>query len=198
MVVQGITAVTALANLSDRGYLFVAGPSGSLSQGQQHCCGRSAGHAAQDNSVLNFGTQLRCWAPPMSSNWWEQLLRATWDDKQRRQFQNVPWHIHQSLLQARPLLQHQEARLQHPMSMETWVRVIIWKLMNLDSFWCVATEFGVGWTLAILTVHKVWEAILQQPLILQYVDLSEVIADFKHLEFPNCVGVTDRSHIPIL
>lgn len=72
------------------------------------------------------------------------------------------------------------------------IALILGKLTTLDCYWSVANQFGVGRS----TTRAVMEryAAIKRALCPQVIRLGS----FALLGFPNCIGTSDGTQIPIL
>ncbi|CAM4542379.1 unnamed protein product [Lepidochelys kempii] len=83
---------------------------------------------------------------------------------------------------------------------EKQVAIAIWKLATPDSCRWVANQFGVGKSTTGIVLMQVYRAI-NRILLRRTVTLGnmhDTVAGFAQMGFPNCGGVIDGMHIPIL
>ncbi|XP_053901516.1 uncharacterized protein LOC128846444 [Malaclemys terrapin pileata] len=99
-----------------------------------------------------------------------------------------------------PAPKRQNTRMTAALTVEKRVAIALWKLATPDSYRSVGNQFGVGKSTVGVAVIQVANAI-KDLLISRVVTLEnvQVIVDgFAAMGFPNCGGVIDGTHIPIL
>ncbi|KAM9132648.1 uncharacterized protein ACDP82_008740 [Pangshura tecta] len=99
-----------------------------------------------------------------------------------------------------PTLQHKDTRLRAALMVEKQVAIAVWKLATPDSYQSVTNQFGVGKSTVGIVFMKVCRAtnhiLLRRTVTLG--NMHDIVAGFAQIGFPNCGGVIDGMHIPIL
>ncbi|XP_050813866.1 uncharacterized protein LOC127053340 isoform X2 [Gopherus flavomarginatus] len=147
-------------------------------------------------------TVERCFgAQETSTEWWDHIVLQVWDDKQW--LQNF-WMRKATFVglceELTPTLQHKDTRLRAALTVEMWVAIAVWKLTTPDSYQSVANQFGVGKSTIGIVLMQVCRAtnriLLRRTVTLG--NMYDIVAGFAQMGFPNCGGVIDGMHIPIL
>lgn len=149
---------------------------------------------------LNTGPH-RFWSRQISQNWWERVVLETWDPHQWLQnFRMTKDTFLELCEELRPELQRQTTTMRAPLSVEKRVGIALWKLATTECYRSVANHFGVGRSTVGEVFIEVCLAIekLLFKKVVALKDSKEVMAGFAEMGFPNCVGVMDRTHIPII
>lgn len=149
---------------------------------------------------LNTGPH-RFWSRQISQNWWERVVLETWDPHQWLQnFRMTKDTFLELCEELRPELQRQTTTMRAPLSVEKRVGIALWKLATTECYRSVANHFGVGRSTVGEVFIEVCLAIekLLFKKVVALKDSKEVMVGFAEMGFPNCVGVMDRTHIPII
>nr|XP_028576340.1 protein ANTAGONIST OF LIKE HETEROCHROMATIN PROTEIN 1-like [Podarcis muralis] len=143
----------------------------------------------------------RFWSRQVSQDWWERVVLETWQPSQWLQGFRMTKDTFLALCEElRPELQRQTTTMRAPLSVEKRVGIALWKLATTECYRSVAAHFGVGRS----TVGEVFIEVclaIEKLLFRKVValeDPKEVMAGFEEMGFPSCVGVMDRTHIPII
>ncbi|XP_042306734.1 protein ANTAGONIST OF LIKE HETEROCHROMATIN PROTEIN 1-like [Sceloporus undulatus] len=149
---------------------------------------------------LNAGPH-RFWSRQITQDWWERVVLETWDpDQWLQNFRMTKDTFLELCEELRPELHRQTTSMRAPLSVEKRVGIGLWKLATTECYRSVADRFGVGRS----TVGEVFIEVclaIEKLLLKKMVALKEpeeVMAGFAEMGFPNCVGIMDRTHIPIL
>ncbi|XP_015281203.1 PREDICTED: putative nuclease HARBI1 [Gekko japonicus] len=149
---------------------------------------------------LNTGPH-RFWSRQISQDWWERVVLETWDPNQWLQnFRMTKDTFLELCEELRPELQRQTTTMRAPLSVEKRVGIALWKLATTECYRSVANHFGVGRSTVgevFIEVCLAIEKLLFKKLV-ALEDPKEVMEGFAEMGFPNCVGVVDRTHIPII
>nr|XP_056723371.1 uncharacterized protein LOC130493615 [Euleptes europaea] len=143
----------------------------------------------------------RFWSRQVSQDWWERVVLETWDPTQWLQHFRMTKDTFLELCeQLRPELQRQTTTMRAPLSVEKRVGIALWKLATTECYRSVANHFGVGRSTVGEVFIEVCLAIekLLFKKVVSLEDPKEVMEGFAEMGFPNCVGVMDRTHIPII
>nr|XP_048696687.1 uncharacterized protein LOC125632479 [Caretta caretta]XP_048696688.1 uncharacterized protein LOC125632479 [Caretta caretta] len=141
------------------------------------------------------------WAQQTSTDWWDRIVLQVWDDSQWLQ----NFHMHKATFLElsqllSPTLKHRNTKMRASLTVEKRVAIALWKLATPDCYRSVGNQFGVGKSTVGTAVIQVANAIIDV-LLSRVVTLGnvQVIVDgFAAMGFPNCGGVIDGMHIPIL
>ncbi|XP_077186774.1 uncharacterized protein LOC143834080 [Paroedura picta] len=143
----------------------------------------------------------RFWSRQISQDWWERVVLETWGPSQWLQSFRMTKDTFLELCEKlRPELQRQTTTMRAPLSVEKRVGIALWKLATTECYRSVANHFGVGRS----TVGEVFIEVclaIEKLLFKEVValeDPKEVMEGFAEMGFPNCVGVVDKTHIPII
>ncbi|XP_065438549.1 uncharacterized protein LOC135981209 [Chrysemys picta bellii] len=147
-------------------------------------------------------TVERCfWARETSTEWWDHIVLQAWDDEQWLQNFRMRKATFMGLCEElAPILRRKGTRLRAALMMEKRVAIAIWKLATPDSYRSVANQFGVGKSTVGIVLMQVFSAI-NRILLRRTVTLGnvhDIVTGFAQMGFPNCGGVIDGTHIPIL
>ncbi|XP_025060606.1 protein ANTAGONIST OF LIKE HETEROCHROMATIN PROTEIN 1-like [Alligator sinensis] len=143
----------------------------------------------------------RFWVQEKSVDWWERIVLQTWGDQQwRENFRMTKATFLEICAELTPELRRQTTNMRVPLSVEKRVAIAIWKLATPNCQRSVANQFGVGKSTAGSAIREVCTAIRKvlAPRFLGLFNPQEVINGFAHMGFPNCIGVINSIHIPIL
>ncbi|XP_050803907.1 uncharacterized protein LOC127048279 [Gopherus flavomarginatus] len=145
--------------------------------------------------------ERRFWAWKTSRDWWDHIVLQVWDDSQwLRNFSMHKGTFMELCDLLSPALKRQNTKMRAALRVERRVAIALWKLAMPDSYRSVGNQFGVGKSTVGAAVMQVAKAIIKL-LLRKVVTLGnvQVIVDgFAAMGFPNCGGVTDGTHIPIL
>ncbi|XP_066484644.1 uncharacterized protein [Tiliqua scincoides] len=141
------------------------------------------------------------WSKTQKTDWWDNLLAGQLDDGEWvRYFRMSREAVLELVEKLRPVLQREDTNMRAAIPVDKRVALTLWKLATSDSYRSVANQFGVGVSTASVIVMEVCEAI-HDVLLKHVVQLGEaqvVMEGFDRVGFPNCIGVVDETHIPIL
>ncbi|CAM5164998.1 unnamed protein product [Natator depressus] len=162
---------------------------------------------AYDTSLLVAFTdtliivERRFWAQETSTEWWDHIVMQVWDDEQWLQNFRMRKATFIGLCEElAPTLRRKDTRLRAALTVEKQVAIAIWKLATPDSYRSDANQFGVGKLTIGIVLMQVCRAInrilLRRTVILG--NMHDIVAGFAQMGFPNCRGVMDGTHIPIL
>ncbi|XP_048345372.1 protein ANTAGONIST OF LIKE HETEROCHROMATIN PROTEIN 1-like [Sphaerodactylus townsendi] len=149
---------------------------------------------------LNAGPH-RFWSRQISQDWWERVVLETWDPNQWLQnFRMTKDTFLELCEKLRPELQRQTTTMRAPLSVEKRVGIALWKLATTECYRSVANHFGVGRSTVGEVFIEVCLAIekLLFKKVVSLEDPKEVMEGFAEMGFPNCVGVVDTTHIPLI
>ena len=103
----------------------------------------------------------------------------------------------------RPIIQRQDTRMRHAITVEQRVAVTLWCLATCGEYRTIGHLFGIARNTVCVIVHDTCAAIIQV-LRSQYIsfpageDLKNVVERFKaKWDIPQCAGAIDGSHIPV-
>ncbi|CAM2106548.1 unnamed protein product [Caretta caretta] len=143
----------------------------------------------------------RFWARETSTDWWDHIVLQVWDDSQwLRNFRMRKGTFMELCDLLSPALRCKTTKMRAALTVEKRVAIALWKLATPDSFLSVGNQFGVGKSTVGAAVMQIANTITEL-LISRVVTLGnvQVIVDgFAAMGFPNCGGVIDGTHIPIL
>ncbi|CAM4571328.1 unnamed protein product, partial [Lepidochelys kempii] len=141
------------------------------------------------------------WAQETSTEWWDHIIMQVWDDKQW--LQNFRMRKATSMGLCEELahsLRRKDTRLRAALMVEKQVAIAVWKLATPDSFRSVANQFAVGKSTVGIVLMQVCRAI--NCILLRRTvtpgNAHDIVDGFAQMGFPNCRGVIDGTHIPIL
>ncbi|CAM4559424.1 unnamed protein product [Lepidochelys olivacea] len=99
-----------------------------------------------------------------------------------------------------PALKRKNTKMRAALSVEKQVAIALWKLATPNSYWSVGKQFGVGKCTVGAAVIQVANAITELLLsrVMTLGNVQVIVDGFAAMGFPNCGGVIDRTHIPIL
>ncbi|XP_053116340.1 uncharacterized protein LOC128329348 [Hemicordylus capensis] len=141
------------------------------------------------------------WSKTQKTDWWDNLVAGQLDDGEWiRYFRMSRDAVLELVEQLRPVLQREDTNMRAAIPVDKRVALTLWKLATSDSYRSVANQFGVGVSTASVIVMEVCEAIHDVLLkhVVQLGDAQAVMEGFERVGFPNCIGVVDETHIPIL
>uniref|UniRef100_A0A8C3HMN3 DDE Tnp4 domain-containing protein n=1 Tax=Chrysemys picta bellii TaxID=8478 RepID=A0A8C3HMN3_CHRPI len=145
--------------------------------------------------------ECRFWARETSTEWWDRIELQVWDNSQWLRNFRMPKGTFMELCDLlSPVLKRQNTKMRAALTVEKRVAIALWKLATPDSYQSVGNQFGVGKSTVGAAVMQVAKAITEL-LLRKVVTLGnvQVIVDgFAAMGFPNCGGVIDGTHIPIL
>ncbi|XP_061441727.1 uncharacterized protein LOC133364856 isoform X2 [Rhineura floridana] len=141
------------------------------------------------------------WSKTQKTDWWDNLVAGQPDDGEWiRYFRMSREAVLDLVEKLRPVLQREDTNMRAAIPVDKRVALTLWKLATSDSYRSVANQFGVGVSTASVIVMEVCEAIHDVLLkhVVQLGDAQAVMDGFERVGFPNCIGVVDETHIPIL
>ncbi|XP_015276457.1 PREDICTED: uncharacterized protein LOC107118608 [Gekko japonicus] len=141
------------------------------------------------------------WSKTQKTDWWDNLLASQFDSSEWvRYFRMSREAVLELVERLRPVLQREDTNMRAAIPVDKRVALTLWKLATSDSYRSVANQFGVGVSTASVIVMEVCEAIHDVLLkhVIQLGDAQAVMDGFDRAGFPNCLGVVDETHIPIL
>ncbi|XP_054847738.1 uncharacterized protein LOC129337812 isoform X2 [Eublepharis macularius] len=141
------------------------------------------------------------WSKTQKTDWWDNLVAGQFDDGEWvRYFRMSREAVLDLVEKLRPVLQREDTNMRAAIPVDKRVALTLWKLATSDSYRSVANQFGVGVSTASVIVMEVCEAIHDVLLkhIIRLGDAQAVMGGFERVGFPNCLGVVDETHIPIL
>ncbi|CAM5161408.1 unnamed protein product [Natator depressus] len=99
-----------------------------------------------------------------------------------------------------PALKCKDTKMRAALTVEKQVAIALWKLATPDSYRSVGNQFEVGKSTVGVAVLQVANAIIDQLLsrVVTLGNVQTIVDGFNALGFPNCGGVIDGTHIPIL
>ncbi|CAM4613933.1 unnamed protein product [Caretta caretta] len=99
-----------------------------------------------------------------------------------------------------PALKCKDTKMRAALTVEKQVAIALWKLATPDSYRSVGNQFGVGKSTVGVAVLQVANTIIDQLLsrVVTLGNVQTIVDGFNALRFPNCGGVIDGKHIPIL
>ncbi|KAM7173680.1 uncharacterized protein RBU57_004049 isoform 2-T2 [Macrochelys suwanniensis] len=141
------------------------------------------------------------WARETSTEGWDHIVMQVWDDEQWLQNFWIRKATFMGLCEElAPTLRRKDTRLRAALTVEKRVAVAIWKLATPDNYRSVANQFGVGKSTVGIVLLQVCRAIncilLRRTVTLG--NVHDIVDGFAQMGFPNCGGVIDGMHIPIL
>ncbi|CAM5171230.1 unnamed protein product [Natator depressus] len=145
--------------------------------------------------------ECRFWARETSIDWWDRIVLQVWDDSQW--LQNFCMHkgtFMELCDLLSPALKCKNTNMRASLTVHKRVAIALWKLAMPDSYRSVGNQFGAGKSTVGAAVIQVANAIIEL-LLSRVVTLGnvQVIVDgFAAMGFPECGGVIDGMHIPIL
>ncbi|KAG6941319.1 hypothetical protein G0U57_007416 [Chelydra serpentina] len=133
------------------------------------------------------------WARETSTDWWDRIVLQVWDDSQW--LQNFCMRKG-TFMELCDLLSPALKRL----TVHKRVAIALWKLATPDSYRSVGNQFGVCKSTVGAAVIQVANAIteLLLPRVVTLGNVQVIVDGFAAMGFPNCGGVIDGTHIPIL
>ncbi|XP_050811119.1 RING finger protein 141 isoform X1 [Gopherus flavomarginatus] len=141
------------------------------------------------------------WAWETSIEWWDHIVMEVWDDEQWLQNFWMRKATFMGLCAGlAPTLWRKDTRLRAALPVEKRMAIAIWKLATPDSCRSVANQFGVGKSTVGIVLMQVCRAI-NRILLRRTVTLGnvqDIVDGFAQMDFPNCGGAIDGTHIPIL
>ncbi|KAG6931370.1 hypothetical protein G0U57_001905, partial [Chelydra serpentina] len=145
--------------------------------------------------------ERRFWAREKSTDWWDRIVLQVWDESQwLRNFRMRKGTFLELCELLSPALKRQDTRMRAALTIQKRVAIALWKLATPDSYRSVANQFGVGKSTVGVAVMQVAHAIVDLLLskVVTLGDVQVIIDGFSAMGFPNCGGVIDGTHIPIL
>lgn len=145
------------------------------------------------------------WVKPRSSQWWEQVVNqmfTSYDWLENFRMSNATFlYVCNEL---RSTIEKNDTIMRKAIPVEQRVALTIWFLSTGSDFRTIGHLFGVSKSTVCLVVREVCQAIVTV-LLPKYIrfpvndGLKEVVTGFKHKwGFPQCTGVVDGTHIPIV
>ncbi|CAM5160762.1 unnamed protein product, partial [Natator depressus] len=141
------------------------------------------------------------WAQETSTERWDHIVTQVWGDEQWLQnFWMRKATFTGLCAELAPTMWRKDTRLRAALPVEKQVAIAIWKLATPDSYRSVANQFGVAKSTVGVVLMQVCRAInrilLRRTMTLG--NVGDIVAGFAQMGFPNCGGVIDGTHIPIL
>nr|XP_048715879.1 uncharacterized protein LOC125640857 [Caretta caretta] len=145
--------------------------------------------------------ECRFWARQTSTDLRVRIVLQVWDDSQW--LQNFLMHkatfleLYELLS---PALKHRNTKMRAALTVEKRVAIALWKLAMPDCYQSVGNQFGVGkstvGTAVIQVANPITDILLSRVVTLGNVQV--IVDGFAAKSFPNCGGLIDGTHIPIL
>ncbi len=145
------------------------------------------------------------WVKPRSSQWWEQVVNqmfTQYDWLENFRMSNATFLYVCNELHS--TIERNDTTLRKAIPVEQRVAITIWFLSTGSDFRTIGHLFGVSKSTVCLVTREVCQAIVTI-LLPKYIrfpvndGLKEVVTGFKHKwGFPQCAGVVDGTHIPIV
>lgn len=143
----------------------------------------------------------RFWRRESSTDWWDHIVMQGWDDQQWLQNFRMRKATFLELCEwLDPALRHLNTRVRPAIPVQKRVAIALWKLATSDSYRSVGNQFGVGKSrvrAVLLQVAKAINHILLQRFV-TLGNIDNILDGFADMGFPNCGGVIDGTHIPIV
>ncbi|XP_066288575.1 uncharacterized protein [Branchiostoma lanceolatum] len=140
-----------------------------------------------------------------SQHWWERdVLQTFSDEKWMENFRMTKATFDYLCEKLQPRLSRRHTRFRIPVSVPKRVAVALWYLATGCDYRTLSNLFGVGKSSVCTFVHEVCKALVEvfkdRCIKLPKGDhLREVVSGFEEeLNFPQCAGVIDGTHIPII
>ncbi|KAM6472263.1 uncharacterized protein PHA67_004530 [Liasis olivaceus] len=154
-------------------------------------------------ALLSGETISRRWwvSPATSRHWWENfVLENLEDDKWIEHFRMSKGTLFEIAELLRPQLHRQRTIMREAISVEKRVAIAVWWLSNLECYREVAVQFGVGRSTVGEIVLEVCFAIEHQLAhrTIYLGDYQQIMDGFQKMGFPHCIGVMDRTHLPVV
>lgn len=154
--------------------------------------------------IAGFTVQREVWRHPQSSDWWEHVVLATFDDDRWRANFRMRRRTFERLCdRLAPRIVRQDTPLRRPVPVEKRVAVTLWWLATGSGYRTVAHLFGMGKSSVCEIVHEVCAAL--SALRSEYIklpvgdQLRSIVHGYKtKWGFPQCAGAIDGSHIPVI
>ncbi|CAM5150761.1 unnamed protein product [Natator depressus] len=145
--------------------------------------------------------ERRFWARQTSTDWWDRTVLQVWDDSQWLQNFRMRKATFMELCELlSPALKRRNTKMRPALTVEKQVAIALWKLAMPDCYQSVENKFGMGKSTVGVAVIQVAKAI--SDLLLTRVatlgNVQVIVDGFAAMEFPNCGGTIDGTHIPIL
>ena len=145
------------------------------------------------------------WSKERSDNWWQETVNRTFQDKDWvenfRMSKATFTYICNTIKET---IEKEDTNMRKACAVEKRVAIALWFLSTGNDYRTVGHLFGVSKSLVCLIVRQVCRAIVKV-LMPKYIvfpkndALKAVVVGFQHrLGFPQCAGVIDGSHIPII
>ncbi|CAM4513811.1 unnamed protein product [Lepidochelys olivacea] len=145
--------------------------------------------------------ERRFWAQEISTDWLDHIVMQLWDDKPGLQnFQMCEATFMEQCEELSPALKCSNTKVRAALTVEKQVVIALWKLAMPDCYQSVRNEFGVGKSTVGSVVIQVARAINRHLLrrVVTMGNVQDIGDSFSTMGFPNCGGVIDGMHIPIL
>ena len=143
------------------------------------------------------------WVRPRPGVWWDNALHNYDDAEWSRHFRMKRATFGYLVNRIRPHLDYQDSTFRESIPVEKRVGIMLWRLSTPDAYRTIGELFGVGKSTACVITHELCK-IVQDFLLPEFVSfptgdrLHEVIDGFDNeLNFPQCVGAIDGTHIEI-
>ncbi|CAM4403783.1 unnamed protein product [Caretta caretta] len=145
--------------------------------------------------------ERRFWARQTSTDWWDRIVLQVWDDSQwLRNFCMCKATFLELCELLSPALNCRITKMRAALTVEKQVALALWKLAKPDCYRSVGNQFGVGkstvGTAMIQIANAITDVLLSRVVTLGNVQV--ILDGFTAMEFPDCAGAIDGTHIPIL
>ncbi|KYO33736.1 hypothetical protein Y1Q_0008862 [Alligator mississippiensis] len=140
------------------------------------------------------------WAHPVRQDLWLDIIQTTWDDKQwlesfcitQATFVELPEQLHLHLDQ-------QNATVQQPLLMDTWLAITLLKWSMPASLHYISHFFSMGKAIAGEVIQKVCSTLedVVGHTVLWVHNPLELVVGFHIPDFPQCAVALDWTHIPM-
>ncbi|CAM5106876.1 unnamed protein product [Eretmochelys imbricata] len=138
------------------------------------------------------------WARETSTDWWDHIVLQVWDDSQwLRNFCMRKGTFMELCDLLSPALKRRNTKMRAALAVEKQVAIALWKLATHRS---VRNQFEVGKSTVGAAVIQVANTITELLLsrIVTLGNVQVIVDGFAAMGLPNCGGVIDGTHIPVL
>ncbi|XP_033114488.1 protein ANTAGONIST OF LIKE HETEROCHROMATIN PROTEIN 1-like [Anneissia japonica] len=143
------------------------------------------------------------WVRPRPRHWWEYALTTFNDADWKTHFRMKRRTFNVLVDRIRPYVQYENTQFRNPIPLDKRVAISLWRLATPDAYRTIGELFAVGTSSACVITHEICR-VMQDHLLPSLIafprgeNLQEVLEGFQHeLNFPQCVGAIDGSHIEI-